>query len=130
MISTFPRIELYTDTDGHARFRETALPLAEGTPQARLSAVFPATGYQFRESPVGFRSDYHCTTRPQWTIILAGMMEIGLRDGSSRVFHAGEGFFSNDLLPEGEIFDPARHGHWSRQIGDTPLRTLFLAVAG
>jgi hypothetical protein len=128
MIPSFPRIELYTDDNGLARFRETALLLAEGTPQARLSVAFPAACYQFRESPVGFRSDYHCTTRPQWTIILAGAMEIGLRDGSSHIFRAGEAFFSNDLLPEGEIFNPTRHGHWSRQIGDMPLRTLFLAI--
>jgi hypothetical protein len=29
-------------------------------------------------------------------------------------------------LPEGTTFDPAVHGHWSRQVGDVPLRTLFL----
>jgi hypothetical protein len=53
-------------------------------------------------------------------------MEIGLQDGSSRVFSAGDHFYSADTLPEGATFDPAVHGHWSRQVGDVPLRTLFL----
>jgi hypothetical protein len=53
-------------------------------------------------------------------------MEIGLRDGSSRVFGPGEHFYSADVVPEGEAFDPEVHGHWSRQLGDEPLVTLFI----
>ncbi len=53
-------------------------------------------------------------------------MEIGLQDGSSRVFAPGEHFFSADLLPAGAAFDPKVHGHWSRQLGPDPLVTLFL----
>ncbi|MGB4675054.1 MAG: hypothetical protein WBH99_14120 [Azovibrio sp.] len=127
-MSTFTKVILYTGADGRAHFREEQVALLEGTPQARLSTLYPASGYQLRISPVGFRSDFHCTTSPQWTIILAGQMEIGLRDGSSRLFKAGDHFYSNDLVPEGERFDPAVHGHWSRQVGDEPLQTLFLKV--
>ncbi|MDR3323013.1 MAG: hypothetical protein LBS89_02280 [Zoogloeaceae bacterium] len=123
---TFPKTELYTDADGYARFRDSAIPLLEGDAVTRLSAPFAATGYQLRQSAVGFQSAFHCTTAPQWTFILKGKMEILLRDGSSRIFGAGEGFYSNDLLPEGATFDPARHGHWSRQLGEEPLVTLFL----
>jgi hypothetical protein len=60
--------------------------------------------------------------------ILAGEMEIGLRDGSSRVFKPGEHFFSADILPERASFDPQLHGHWSAQRGARPLETLFLKV--
>jgi hypothetical protein len=42
------------------------------------------------------------------------------------VFSAGEHFYSADALPVGATFDPALHGHWSRQVGAEPLRTLFL----
>ncbi len=127
-MSTFTKVILYTAADGYARFREEQVALLEGTPQARLSALYPSSGYQLRISPVGFRSEFHCTTSPQWTIILAGQMEIGLRDGSSRLFKAGDHFYSNDLVPEGESFNPEVHGHWSRQVGDEPLQTLFLKV--
>lgn len=123
---TFKKTILYTDTDGRAKFRDEEIALTEGSPQAMLSALYPSSGYQLRHSPVGFRSHFHCTTAAQWLIVLSGEMEIGLQDGSSRTFGPGEHFHSADLLPEGAVFDPAVHGHWSRQTGSSPLVTLFI----
>ncbi len=117
---------LFTDGDGRARFREQAIALDQGKPASRLSTSLPARTLQLRESPPGFRSEFHCTGEPQWVFILSGQMEIGLQDGSSRIFSAGEHFYSADVLPEGAVFDPAVHGHWSRQLGSEPLRTLFV----
>jgi hypothetical protein len=125
---TLTQITLYTDADGYARFREDPLPFPEGTPAVRLSGRYPAKSVQFRHSPVGFASEFHCTAQPQWTFILAGQMEIILRDGSRRLFCAGEGFYSNDLLPENEAFHPQIHGHKSRQVGDAALVTLFISA--
>ena len=125
-MTVFTRVVLFTDSDGRARFREEPLPLEQGTPQSMLSELFASGGYQLRHSPVGFRSNMHCTSSPQWLFVLSGAMEIGLADGSSRIFNAGEHFYSADLLPPGASFDPAIHGHWSRQIGDVPLVTLFV----
>jgi hypothetical protein len=118
--------ELYTDAGGVARFRDLHLPLTQGTPAARLSALMASEGCQFRRSPVGFRSDFHCTTTPQWLVVLQGRMEIGLQDGSTRVFGPGECFYSNDTLPPGAVFDARLHGHRSRLLGDEPLLTLFV----
>ncbi|RZI77033.1 MAG: hypothetical protein EOP80_06600 [Variovorax sp.] len=128
-MATFNRVVLFTDTDGRARFREESVELPEGTPSSQLSALFPSEGYQLRHSPVGFRSSFHCTVTPQWVVILQGQMEIGLQDGSSRVFQPGDHFYSDDRLPEGESFDAAVHGHWSRQLGDAPLVTMFVRGA-
>jgi len=125
-VQTFTKIVLYTDRDGRAKFREATVPLGEGTPQAMLSEVLPSSGYQLRHSPVGFRSQWHCTPQAQWVFILRGEMEIGLRDGTSRVFRPGEHFYAADLLPEGAEFDANLHGHWSAQRGSSPLVTLFL----
>jgi hypothetical protein len=125
-MSTFNKIVLFTDTDGRARWRDEPIALTEGKPQARLSALMASGGYQLRESPVGFRSEFHCTENPQWVFILRGRMEIGLQDGSSRIFGPGEHFYAADLLPKGAAFDPGLHGHWSRQVGPQPLATLFL----
>lgn len=124
--STFLQVILFTDTDGRAKFREETLPMPEGNPQAMLSKLQPSGGFQMRHSPVGFKSSFHCTTTPQWVFILSGVMEIFLQDGSSRVFKAGESFYSDDTVPAGATFDPAIHGHWSRQVGDQPLVTLFV----
>ena len=125
-MTTFTKTCLFTDTDGRARFREEALPLDEGTPQARLSALFASGGYQLRESPVGFRSDFHCSPHPQWVFILQDTMVIGLQDGSTRSFGPGSHFHSADLLPAGASFDAKLHGHWSAQAGSEPLVTLFV----
>ncbi len=125
-MSAFQKTVLFTDTDGRARFREEQVPLEQGTEQSRLSQLFASGGYQLRRSPVGFRSQFHCTVAPQWVFILSGRMEIGLQDGSSRVFGPGEHFHSADHLPDGASFDPHLHGHWSRQVGDEPLVTLFV----
>jgi hypothetical protein len=118
--------ELYTDIDGRARFQDIRLNLTEGSAAAALSPLAQGSGHQFRMSPVGFKSSFHCTTSPQWLIVLLGAMEIGLQDGSSRVFKAGQCFYSNDTLPSGAVFDGSVHGHWSKQVGDEPLVTVFV----
>ena len=125
-MTSFLKTVLSTGADGRARFHEERLPLPEGNAQVRLSELFASRGFQLRESPVGFRSEFHCTGAPQWVFILAGQMEIGLQDGSSRVFGPGQHFYSADTLPEGANFDAAIHGHRSRQVGDHPLVTLFV----
>ncbi|WP_439520115.1 hypothetical protein [Hydrogenophaga sp.] len=125
-MNTFTQVILYTDTDGLARFREAPIPLSEGSAAARLSSVLPATGCQLRQSPVGFRSDFHCTEAQQWLFVLQGCMEIGLQDGSWRAFGPGQHFYSADTLPEGATFDPTVHGHRSRQAGSEPLVTVFV----
>jgi hypothetical protein len=125
----FRQVILYTDTDGRAKFKHVDIPLSEGKPQARLSPLRASGGLQLRESPVGFRSEFHCTETPQWVFILQGHMEIGLQDGTSRIFGPGEHFYSDDRLPQGATFDPKVHGHWSRQLGQHPLVTAFVRGA-
>jgi len=127
-MSTFTNVILYTDSDGRAKFREKKIDLNEGTPQSMLSAVLPATGCQLRQSPVGFRSQFHCTSTPQWLFVLRGEIKIGLQDGSTRSFKVGDHFYSADLLPAGETFRSDVHGHWSCQVGEEPLVTLFVKV--
>lgn len=120
------KVILFTDSDGRAKFRQEAVLLDQGKPEAALSSLMPSGGFQLRQSPVGFRSTFHCTTDPQWVFILQGQMEISLQDGSARVFKPGEHFYSADVLPAGQTFDPTIHGHWSRQMGSDPLVTLFV----
>ena len=122
----FNKVILYTADDGRAQWRTEPVALNEGTPQARLSPLTPSGGFQLRESPVGFRSEFHCSSTPQWVFILRGRMEIGLQDGSTRSFGPGEHFYSADTLPDGASFDPKLHGHWSRQAGDEALVTAFV----
>ncbi len=128
-ITQFSKTVLFTDHDGRARWRDEALSLQVAKPLVSLSALLPSGGLQLRASPPGFRSAFHCTETPQWVFILGGAMEIGLQDGSSRVFRPGQHFYSADVLPAGAVFDPAVHGHWSRQVGEEPLLTAFVRGA-
>ena len=125
-LTSFTKVTLYTDSDGRAKFREEPVALTEGSPQSMLSPVFTSSGYQLRHSPVGFRSQFHCSVTPQWVVILGGEMEIGLQGGVSRVFKPGQHFYSADLLPPGATFDASVHGHWSRQVGPDALVTMFV----
>ena len=125
-MTSLTKVVLFTDQDGRARFREELVALTEGSSSSQLTPLMPSGGYQLRQSPIGFRSSFHCTGAPQWVFILGGQMEIFLQDGSSRVFKAGEHFYSADTLPEGVSFDASIHGHWSRQVGPDPLVTLFV----
>ena len=124
--ATFTQVTLTTGADGRARFGQQTVALSEGKPQARLSPLRASGGYQLRRSPVGFRSDFHCTEHPQWVFILAGQMEIGLQDGTARVFGPGVHFHSADVLPPGAVFDATAHGHRSCQRGPDPLVTVFV----
>lgn len=125
-MSTFTRTVLFTDADGRAKFKQEDLPLNQGSEQTRLSDCLPTQGLQLRRSPVGFQSDFHVSSHAQWVFILQGQMEIGLQDGSFRLFGPGEHFFSADLLPAGASFDPQLHGHRSRQRGEHELVTAFV----
>ena len=99
-MTIFTQVILYTDIDGRAKFREESVPLGEGSPQAMLSALFPSGGFQLRQSPVGFRSQFHCSPHKQWVFIMGGEMEIGLQDGTSRIFRPGQHFYSADRNAE------------------------------
>ena len=124
--STLKTIVLETGPDGRARFREDELALNETKPQLYLSAILPASGLQLRESPPGYRMDFHCAPVSQWIIVVSGALEIALTDGTSRVFRAGDLLYANDKLPPGATFDPRVHGHSSRQVGDEPVVTVLI----
>ena len=125
-MTSFQKVVLYTAADGRAQWRDEVVKLDQGSAQAALSEWMASGGYQLRASPVGFQSQFHCTSMAQWVFILSGVMEIGLQDGSVRSFKAGSHFYSADLLPQGVQFDAKIHGHWSRQVGPEPLQTLFV----
>jgi hypothetical protein len=125
---TMKQTILFTDEDGRARFRERLESLEGGSPAVRLSDLYSSGGFQFRESPVGYESAFHCTEQPQWIVVLKGCMEIVLQDGSTRQFKQGEYFFCADVLPAASIFDPTIHGHRSRQCGEEVLQTMFISA--
>ncbi|QDL39844.1 cupin domain-containing protein [Rhodoferax sediminis] len=123
---TFTKVILEAGPDGRSRFREEVISLAETKPRLYLSTMIPSVGLILRQSPPGYRMDFHVTSQPQWTFVLSGTLEIGLQDGTCRVFRAGDILYAEDTLPPGATFDPKVHGHNSRQLGDEPVVTVLV----
>lgn len=125
-IPTITKVILEARPDGRSRFREEAVSLNEAKPLLFLSALMPGGDVQLRLSPPGYAMDFHPTSTPQWTFVLSGALEIGLPDGTSRVFRTGDLLYSTDTVPPGTTFDPKVHGHNSRTVGDEPLVTVLV----
>jgi hypothetical protein len=117
---------LETSADGRSRFREETVALKEAKPMLFLSAALPGGSVMLRQSPLGYSMDFHPTVSPQWTFVLGGALEIGLPDGTSRVFRTGGVLYATDTTPPGVTFDPKVHGHNSRTVGDEPLVAVLV----
>lgn len=117
---------LETGPDGRSRFRDEVIGLREPKPMLLLSEPMAGGNVMLRQSPPGYSMDFHPTVSPQWTFMLGGALEIGLTDGTKRVFRTGDVLFSTDMTPAGVTFDPRIHGHDSRTVGDEPVVAVLV----
>ena len=60
-----------------------------------------ASGIQFRRVGSGNFQDFHIAPRRQYVITLQGQAEIGLGDGTKRIFNAGDVLLADDLTGRG-----------------------------
>ena len=93
-------IRVYTGDDGESHLEELELPY-EKIAEAERTAMQGATGIQFRRAPVGNFQDFHVAPRRQYVITLQGQAEIGLGDGSKRIFNPGDVLLADDLTGRG-----------------------------
>lgn len=106
---------LYTGPDGKSRVE--SIPLAE-TPA--WTSGLATTTITFREDPVGRFQDWHPAPRRQFVIILSGHLEIGLGDGSTRIFGPGDARL---------VEDTTGTGHTTRVHGNQPCVTATVPLA-
>ena len=119
----YPR--LYAGTDGVSHFEdvEVDLPPVEylpGEPMLGLAQPRAATAIVFAHLPAGWRAGRHPSPRAQFTITLAGELEVIAGDGERRRFGRGGVYLSGDTSGE---------GHESRAVGldDCVLAIIPLA---
>lgn len=110
---------VYTGADNRSHFEDIDVPLEDGGPIGRLSALVPATGVIFRETDGDYHLDFHNAPRRQYVVNLEGDVEIEVGDGTRRVLRAGD-----ILLAE----DTTGQGHISRAVDGTPRKTLFITL--
>lgn len=79
-----------------------------------------ATGITIRRNPPGYFLDWHCAPRRQYTITIAGELEIGLGDGTVRRMGPGTVLLAEDLTGQ---------GHTTRAVGNEPRITLVVPLA-
>lgn len=94
---------IYTGADGRSHFEDLVVPMDElmaGERVSLRSAMIPAAGVSFRETPLGRSEEYHCPKQRQFVITLSGAVEITCADGV-RCFGPGDVLFAEDLTGEG-----------------------------
>ncbi len=105
---------LYTGEDGQAHFEDLNVPAGD----SETISLKSGADMTFRSSPDGSFSDWHNAPRLQYVIVLSGRMEIGIGDGTKRMFNPG------DIL---QVEDLAGQGHTTRSVGNRIAASVPLA---
>jgi len=117
-------VRVYSGDDGQSHMEEfvpdfspfvdTEGAHGEGTPMES------ATGITIRRNPPGYFLDYHCAPRRQYTITIAGELEIGTGDGTVKRFGPGTVLLAEDLTGQ---------GHTTRVVGTETRVTIVVPLA-
>ena len=118
---------LITGTDGRTVWSEQAWP-NEARGGMLLSPRIDCSTLRLRSSEPGYKADWHVAGEPVLIVIRAGQLRLSLRDGSGRVFRAGDAFIAADAVPEGQAFDDAEHGHRAEVVGKETLEAVHIKL--
>ena len=112
-------VRIYTGADGESHIADLDLPF-EQVGHALRTAMQPATGVQFSRLKPSQLVDFHTAPRRQYVITLQGQVEIGLGDGTRRIFNVGDIELCEDL---------AGRGHTTRSVGDVDRVSVAIPLA-
>ena len=117
-------VRVYSGDDGQSHMEEfepdfnpfvdTEGAHGEGTPMES------ATGITIRRNPPGYFLGYHCAPRRQYTITIAGELELGTGDGTVKRFGPGTILLAEDLTGQ---------GHTTRVVGTETRVTIVVPLA-
>lgn len=116
-----------TDVTGRTVWADHGWP-TEPRGGLMLTPRIGTSSLRLRVSEPGYQSKWHVAGEPVLIIIRRGVLQIGLRDGSSRDFGPGDGFIAADALPDGVAFDEQVHGHRARVVGDQTLEAVHIKL--
>ena len=112
-------VRIYTGEDGESHIEEMELPF-EQMGHALRTATQAATGVQFSCLRPTQLVDFHTAPRRQYVITLQGQVEIGLGDGTRRIFNVGDIELCEDLTGR---------GHTTRSVGDVDRISVQIPLA-
>jgi len=118
-------LRLYADGAGHSRVAEATIelqstPYAPPAPDLYLSQPFPAAAAAFLTFPTGWTGTWHVTPRRQLLVVLSGVIEVEMSDGTVRQARPGT---------VGLLEDTVGRGHMTRVVGAEPVETLVVPLA-
>ena len=93
-------VRVYTGSAGESHLEDLDLGY-QAIAEAERTAMKTASGLQFRRDPPGRFQDFHVAPRRQFVITLEGQAEIGLGDGTKRIFNPGDVLLADDLTGKG-----------------------------
>jgi hypothetical protein len=106
---------------GASAFEDAELHLneqhvADGVPAMFVGALAPAQGVAFLRF-AAFDSEPHPASEPQWVVMLRGLIEVRVSDGTARQFGPGDLVFASDT---------SGRGHITLTVGDPPFEALII----
>ncbi len=111
---------LFTNKNGLSSFADIDLPLErEGVEQ--FIGLRAGTMMTLNETDAGHSYDWHNAPKKQWVVTLQGIIEVRLRDGTSRQLGAGSILLAEDLTGS---------GHATTVISKEPWRCVYLPFDG
>ena len=112
-------VRIFTGEDGESHIEEMELPF-EQVDHALRTATEAATGVQFSSLKPTQLVDFHTAPRRQYVITLQGQVEIGIGDGTKRIFNVGDIELCEDLTGR---------GHTTRSVGDVDRISVQIPLA-
>ena len=125
MTGAKPFTRIVTDAAGGSTFQDGQIPLdtqlaATGVPPLLAGTIPAASAAEYARVDMSGGAPHpapHPAPQPQWVVMLRGVIEVEVTDGSRRTFGPG------DLI---RAEDTGNAGHITRFVGDPPFEMLFL----
>ncbi len=112
-------VRIYTGEDGKSHFEDLNLSW-EKVRDSQRTAVEKASSFEFRRVLPGHFNDFHPAPKRQYVVNLEGQAEVGVGDGSKRIFSPGDVLLVEDLTGQ---------GHTTRVVGDKPRISVWIPLA-
>lgn len=110
---------LYTGADNESHFEDIEIPLKDAGDIGHLSEQVGAAGIIFRRTGPGYDYDWHNAPQRQYIIMLDGVVDVEIGDGTVRRFSTGD-----ILLVE----DTTGRGHRSKAVNNEPRTSVFVTL--
>jgi quercetin dioxygenase-like cupin family protein len=108
-------VRIYTGSDNQTHFQDVDLDTF-----AKLSTKVGEGPVRLNQGPAKSSLDFHNAPRRQYVVMMSGVMEVEISDGSKRQFVAGDVLVAEDLTGK---------GHITRGVGEAPRVSLAVPLS-